>query len=179
MRHLALLRGINVGGKNLIKMSDLVAGLTGDGFKNVTSYINSGNILFDADFDKDLGEKVTASIKRHSGLGIDLVVVPAERWIRIVDEAPKTWGKKEDWKHNIIVVIPPATTDDILEAVGELRPEYESLVPGDGVLYQSISLRYFGRARSGAFAGKPTYKKMTVRNYNTAIKLRALLSKNE
>lgn len=178
MRYLALLRGVNVGGKNLIKMSELVAALLEDDFKNVESYINSGNILFDADSDKDLQARVTASIKRHSGLDIDVVVVPAQRWIRIVDEAPKTWGKKDAWKHNIIVVIPPATTDDILDAVGELRSEYESLEPGDGVLYQSISLQYFGRARSGAFAGKPAYKKMTVRNYNTAIKLRALLSKD-
>lgn len=179
MRYLALLRGINVGGKNPIKMSELVAALVEDGFRNVESYINSGNVLFDSDSNKDLRTKVMASIRQHSGLDIDVVVVSAERWVKIVDEAPKTWGKKDAWKHNIIVVIPPATTDDILDAVGDLRPEYESLQPGDGVLYQSISLQYFSRARSGAFAGKPAYKKMTVRNYNTAIKLRALLSKDE
>lgn len=178
-RHLALLRGINVGGKNLIKMSELVAAMTNDGFANVKSYINSGNILFDANLEKDLAQRVKQSIKNHSGLDIDVVVVEAERWTNIVLNAPKTWGQREDWKHNIIVVIPPCTTQEILDAVGELKPEYESLEVGDGVLYQSISLKYFGRARSGAFAGKPIYKKMTVRNYNTAIKLKDLLATAE
>lgn len=158
-------------------MKELVEGMTEDGFRNVKSYINSGNVLFDAVTKNDLNAKVKASIKRHSGLDVDVVVLEAQRWITIIDEAPKTWGKRDDWKHNILVMIPPANPAEILDAVGELRPEYESLEVGDGVLYQSISLKYFGRARSGAFAGKPAYKKMTVRNYNTATKLRDLLSK--
>ena len=175
-RYLALLRGINVGGNNLIKMSELVAAMADDGFANVKSYINSGNILFDAESDKGLADKVKQSIKHHSGLDIDVVVIAADRWVKIVNDAPKAWGQRDGWKHNIIVLIPPCQPQEILDAVGELRPEYEALEVGDGVLYQSISLKYFGRARSGAFAGKPIYKKMTVRNYNTAIKLQTLLT---
>ena len=75
-RHLALLRGINVGGKNLIKMSELVAAMTNDGFANVKSYINSGNILFDANLEKDLAQRVKQSIKNHSGLDIDVALQP-------------------------------------------------------------------------------------------------------
>ena len=44
----ALLRGINVGGKNLISMSSLKASFEGMGFKEVSTYINSGNIIFKA-----------------------------------------------------------------------------------------------------------------------------------
>jgi uncharacterized protein (DUF1697 family) len=178
-RYLALLRGVYVGGNNKVSMRELVAAMTEDGFTNVRSYINSGNVLFDSSSSKDLAKKVAASIKRHSGLDIDVVVIGADGWKKIVDDAPKTWGKQENWKHNILVMIPPGTTQEMLDEIGELRPEYESLKAGDGVLYQSVSLKFFGRARSGALAGKPVYKKMTVRNYNTAIKLAALLSKDE
>ena len=45
-RYLALLRGINVGGKNLIKMADLKACLEGDGLEDVVTYIQSGNVVF-------------------------------------------------------------------------------------------------------------------------------------
>ncbi len=176
MRYLALLRGVNVGGKNKVTMRDLVAAMTEDGFVDVKSYINSGNVLFSSDVNKDLEKKVAAAIKRHSGLDIDVVVIDAERWKSIVADAPKTWGNQENWKHNILVMIPPGTTKEMFDEIGELRPEYESLEAGDGVLYQSVSLKFFGRARSGALVGKPVYKKMTVRNYNTAIKLAALLS---
>ena len=48
MRYVALLRGINVGGNTMIKMTELKAVLEGLGFENVVTYINSGNIGFDA-----------------------------------------------------------------------------------------------------------------------------------
>src|SRR3712207_7522120 len=47
-QYLALLRGINVGGKNLIRMADLRAAFEGMGLEDVATYINSGNVLFRA-----------------------------------------------------------------------------------------------------------------------------------
>jgi len=47
--YVALLRGINVGGKNLIKMTELAALFTGLGFTDVRTYIQSGNVIFRAD----------------------------------------------------------------------------------------------------------------------------------
>lgn len=47
-RHIAFLRGINVGGQKIIKMEDLNAMFAGFGLKNVKTYIQSGNVLFDA-----------------------------------------------------------------------------------------------------------------------------------
>jgi len=47
MRYVALLRGINVTGKNMIKMETLRDTFTALGFKNIKSYINSGNLIFD------------------------------------------------------------------------------------------------------------------------------------
>ena len=47
MRYIALLRGINVGGNTMIKMTELKAAFERCGFENVTTYINSGNLAFD------------------------------------------------------------------------------------------------------------------------------------
>ncbi|MCA9362448.1 DUF1697 domain-containing protein, partial [Candidatus Kaiserbacteria bacterium] len=46
MKHIALLRGINVGGNNIIKMTDLRACVEAAGFMDVSTYIQSGNIIF-------------------------------------------------------------------------------------------------------------------------------------
>lgn len=178
-RYLTLLRGVNVGGNNKVTMRDLVAAMTEDGFVDVKSYINSGNVLFSSKSDKDLEKKVASSIKRHSGLDIEVVIFTADQWLQIVEEAPDFWGKNPDWKHNLLVMIPPYKMNQVIRAIGSLKPDLESLVPGRGVLYQSVSLKSFGRTSAGKLAANPIYKKMTVRNYNTAIKLGVLLSTNE
>lgn len=49
VRYVAFLRGINVSGKNIIKMEDLREIFDSLGFKNTTTYIQSGNVLFEAD----------------------------------------------------------------------------------------------------------------------------------
>ncbi len=49
MKYIALLRGINVGGKNKVSMNDLKLCFENAGFKNVVTYINSGNVIFDSE----------------------------------------------------------------------------------------------------------------------------------
>ena len=62
MRYIALLRGINVGGNTMIKMAELKAVFERLGFDNVVTYINSGNIGFDAK--KSAEEKLVAKIEK-------------------------------------------------------------------------------------------------------------------
>ncbi|MBK8304125.1 MAG: DUF1697 domain-containing protein [Chloracidobacterium sp.] len=64
MRYVALLRGINVGGNNMIKMETLRATFESLGFENVKSYINSGNLAFDA-VKKPMTESSRKDPRRH------------------------------------------------------------------------------------------------------------------
>ena len=75
MRYVALLRGINVTGKNMIKMETLRATFESLGFKNVVSYINSGNIAFDTAKTDDgkLAKKIHGAIQK--GFGFDISVM--------------------------------------------------------------------------------------------------------
>ncbi len=75
MRYVALLRGINVGGNNMIKMETLRATFELLGFKNVKSYINSGNLAFDTSKtdDRKLAKKIHDAI--HSEFGFDISVM--------------------------------------------------------------------------------------------------------
>lgn len=178
MKYLALLRGINVGGKSLIKMVELKDALTAAGFENVRTYIQSGNVMFESkENDKEvLSRKLSENIFESFALEVDCVVFTDKQWRDIVQAAPDWWGQDDTWKHNVLVMTSVHDMKRVLEEIGELRTGVEKVETDLGVLYQSISWKDFSKARSGRIASLPIYKQMTVRNYNTSVKLAELLS---
>ena len=94
LQYLALLRGINVGGKNLVKMTELRAAFESMGFADVATYIASGNVLFRAPRQKreELATRIEVELTR--GFDTDLkAVLLAEAQLRgVVDGAPRGFG---------------------------------------------------------------------------------------
>ena len=174
--YLALLRGINVGGNSLIKMEALRTALA-ESLTDVATYIQTGNVLFKSEETDTaaLARRIEAVIKRAFELKVATVAFSAADWKDIIATAPVWWGKEPDWKHNLLVLTEPLSSDEVIAAYGELKPDIEKLAPGNGVLYQSLSFENFGRTTGGKLAANPLYQKMTVRNYNTAAKLARLL----
>ena len=76
MKYVAFLRGINVGGKNKIKMETLREMFTAQGFENVKSYINSGNVIFETrkNNNQKLVAKIEKAIEKEFGLQIKTIV---------------------------------------------------------------------------------------------------------
>lgn len=76
MKYVAFLRGINVGGKNKIKMERLREICAALGFENVKTYINSGNVIFETrkTSDKQLTEKIEKAIEKKFSLNIKTMV---------------------------------------------------------------------------------------------------------
>jgi uncharacterized protein (DUF1697 family) len=175
--YLALLRGVNVGGNNMLKMSALALALQASGLHNVRTYIQSGNVLFSSTGTDPakLEARIRACIFETYSIDVGVVVFDRTRWQHIIASAPQWWGKNPEWKHNLLALLPPRTPGEVATAIGELKPGIEMLAPGEGVLYQSVSFKDFGRAATGKLASLPVYKSMTVRNYNTATKLAGLL----
>ena len=178
MRYLALLRGVNVGGKGMLSMTDLRAYLEKNGFQQVSTYINSGNVIFEsaASDASKLAATIRELIQRQFKLDVGVAVFSQPRYAKIIAAAPGWWGKDPDWKHNFIVLLEPYDIDEIVTTIGTLKPDIEALQTGDGVLYQSVSWKFFGRSTTGKLASSPAYKQMTIRNYNTAQKLLTLLN---
>jgi uncharacterized protein (DUF1697 family) len=176
-RYIALLRGVNVGGKAKVSMADLKRALETAGFSEVKTYINSGNIVFasDSSDSAQLGKKIESVIERTFGFHVDAVVITKHEWTAIVRQAPKWWGHDETRKHNLIILCKPYDMQAIMSAIGVLKTDIESAEPGPGVIYQSLSLKDFGKTTSGKLASSPLYKRMTIRNYNTAQKIFSLL----
>lgn len=177
MTYVALLRGINVGGNSIIKMAELKAHLVESGIENVRTYIQTGNIIFTSDETETakLAEKIRGLIKAEFGVDSPTVVLSKDQLQTIVESAPKGWGEKPDWKYNTLFLIPPYDSGQIVEAIGTIKPDIESLVVGDGAIYQSLLFVKFGQTTTGKLASMPVYKQMTVRNWNTTRKILGLM----
>jgi uncharacterized protein (DUF1697 family) len=88
MTQLALLRGINVGGKNLLPMKDLARMFEQAGCANVRTYIQSGNVIFDAPKSTQVGEAVTRGIEKKFGYRVPLILRTLPELQKTIQENP-------------------------------------------------------------------------------------------
>ena len=88
-KHIALLRGVNVAGKNKIKMADLRERLDSASLKNVVTYIQSGNIIFDSTAaSSSLEKKIAKIIKSDFGYEVPVLVFKRQRLQKLVKANP-------------------------------------------------------------------------------------------
>ena len=173
MRYVALLRGINVGGKNKVSMTELRAAFETAGFKNVVTYINSGNVLFDSN-QTDTAQLVRVCeelIEKTSGFQIVCSVISALDLQSALENAPTWWGVDNGAKHNAIFVIAPHTSKEVMNEVGEAKAEYEKVFAYGPIIFWTAPLETFGRTRYKNIVGTSAYRYVTIRNSNTAKKL--------
>lgn len=174
MRFIALLRGVNVGGKNRVPMKELQDCFEEIGFTNVKTYINSGNVLFDSDTVTDesaLQEVCQREIESRFGFPIALSVIKSETLADSMKQAPEWWDIGKEEKHNALFVIYPATAEEVLAEMGELNPEYEKAAYSNNIIFLTSSIKYYSRTKFSKIVGTEAYQKVTIRNANTTKKL--------
>ena len=175
--YVALLRGINVGGKNLIGMPALKACLEDGGFENVRTYIQSGNVIFEAPKTKRdvLTKRVEDVIEAAFGLPIVVVVRSQTELASVVTDAPKGFGADPSgYRYDVVFLKEPLTASAAITDV-PTRDGVDRVWPGRGVLYYSRLVSRITQSRISKMVGTPVYKQMTIRNWNTTTKLAALL----
>jgi uncharacterized protein (DUF1697 family) len=174
MRYVALLRGINVGGRNPVPMADLRAAFEDAGHTAVRTYIQSGNVLFEAGgrIDEDAVEAV---LERRFGVPL-VVVLRTERHLRaVVDGAPDGFGQRPQEFHSDVVFLKAPLSSRQAMRVVQLRDGVDQAWPGRGVVYfRRLSARRTA-SRMSKIVGTPEYKRMTIRSWATTTKLLSLL----
>ena len=174
--YVALLRGINVGGRNIVRMADLRAAFEEAGYTEVSTYIQSGNVLFESGMPPaGLERAIEAMLDSRFGLSL-VVVVRSHRQLRdVVDRAPDGFGATPDVHHSDVIFLKtPLTSRQALRAV-ELRDGVDQAWPGTGVLYFSRLSERLSQSRMSRIAGTPHYQSMTIRNWKTTTRLLGLL----
>lgn len=179
MRYIALLRGINVGGNNKVTMSDLRDCFEKDGFRDVSTYINSGNILFSS----DLGD-VTALIQRcemliekRFGFPVVVAIVAADDFIQMVDNAPKWWATDDpkEFRNEALFVIPPTTADEVLKEIQTRTSTVDKFMAHKQVVFWTLPRISYTKSVVPKIIGTPIYRRITIRSSATTKKLYDLI----
>ena len=174
--YVALLRGINVGGRNKVWMADLRAAFTDDGFPEVATYIQSGNVLFTSDGPRaDLEDDIESMLERRFGTRWVTVVRTHRELERIVDEAPEGFGSKPDRYHSDVIFLKKPLTPAAAMKIVDLREEVDEAWPGRGVLYFARLSARRTQSRLSRIVGTPEYQSMTIRSWSTTTRLLGLL----
>jgi uncharacterized protein (DUF1697 family) len=178
-QYLALLRGINVGGKNIIKMADLKAIFESMGFSDVVTYIQSGNVVFASTETDDakLTDKIEKALSKRFNYTSRLVLVAHPEMKKIVAGAPKGFGDEPDkYRYDVIFLKVPLTPAKAMEQVS-IREGVDQAYEGKYVLYFSRLISRASQSHLTKIIGLPMYQNMTIRNWNTTTKLLALMEK--
>ena len=176
-RYLVLLRGINVGGKNIIKMADLKASFEAMGFSNVQTYIQSGNVLIEsAEKDKDpLAARIESELSRRFNFEAKVVVISQKELAAIVKSAPKGFGEDDaTFRYDVIFLKEPLTPKESMQSV-KVREGVDTAHAGKQALYFSRLISRASQSYLTKIIGMPVYQNMTIRNWNTTTKLLALM----
>jgi uncharacterized protein (DUF1697 family)/menaquinone-dependent protoporphyrinogen IX oxidase len=177
--HIALLRGINVGGQNIIKMEALKQCFVSIGFSDVKTYIQSGNVMFKTpDIDKmKITETIENQLLKTFSIEIKTLILTADELVKIVENAPVNFGSEpEKFRYDVWFLLPSITADKIVSSV-HLREGIDSSQAGENAIYTSRLASELGKSYLSKIIQTPLYKHITVRNWNTTTKLYNLIDK--
>lgn len=172
-QYVALLRGINVGGKNLIKMTELKACFEALGFENVRTYIQSGNVLFSIDeLDRGrLTSQIEDALSKTFNYVSRVVVRSHQEMIEIVTGAPRGFGSDPaTYRYDVIFLKEPLTAAEAMQSV-TTKEGVDQAFAGDSVLYFSRLISKATQSHLSRIITMPVYQSMTIRNWNTTTKL--------
>jgi uncharacterized protein (DUF1697 family) len=172
-RYVALLRGINVGGNNLIKMTALKACFEKQGLLEVVTYIQSGNVVFGSDDGAadTLGGRIERALAAAFRYDANVVLRTHKEMQQTVGRAPKGFGTQPDkYRYDVIFLKAPLTAPVAIKSVAT-APGVDEAHAGPGVLYFSRLISEASRSRLSKIVSSPIYKSVTIRNWNTTTKL--------
>jgi uncharacterized protein (DUF1697 family) len=178
--YVILMRGINVGGKNKISMAKLKQFLEEEGFDNVITYIQSGNVIVQSKLaaktiTKRIEEGLPKTFKLDSSL-IKVLVLTDKQFQKVVDHKPKSFGDQPDKYHSDAIFLMDIDADEAM-SVFSPKEGVDEIWPGDGVIYSQRLSAQRTKSRLNKIVGTPAYQSMTIRSWSTTTKLLERLKK--
>jgi uncharacterized protein (DUF1697 family) len=170
--HVAMLRSVNVGSHNRIKMPALEALFADLGHTGVVTYIQSGNVVFDgAEGDaRSLADAIEARILDTFGFGVDVVVRSADELVAIVAGNPFNAHAPDPKTLHVAFARDPITGDSGIDR--RFAPDGFSLAPS--VIYLHTPAGFGTTKLTDAFLRRVAGSRVTTRNWNTVTKLAEL-----
>ena len=182
MEYVALLRGINVGGKNKVVMSELREQIESAGFVNVRTYINSGNLLFEAEDEasrEDVAQAIEEVLARHYDFPIRLALLAAQDYLAELEELP-AWWRGEVARRDALFYTRGLDRDHVRERI-------EAMELGDEAVHFGEHAVFWGKFDEKSFLKtayhkrllrEDFYRQVTIRSGSTVEKIAVMLSQD-
>lgn len=176
MTYVALLRGINVGGKCKAEMKRLKAAFERCGLAHVRTYINSGNVVFasPAANAEGLVPILERAIEEEFGFSVMVLVRVGANVVAIAEGLPGDWANDDAFKCDVMYLAPSVDSPAILESLA-IKPAFDEVIYVPGAVLWRVARGSVNKGGMLKIVGTPLYKQMTVRNCNTARKLAELV----
>jgi uncharacterized protein (DUF1697 family) len=176
MRYVALLRGVNVGGNNKVEMAALRSVFEAAGMESVKTYINSGNVIFTSPEDDQAQLTVTLeeAIAERFGFPVDILLLDAGRATAIAAAIPATWTNDDFQRCDVLYLWQDVDEPAVVDRLG-LDPSVEDVLYTPGAAIRRVDRVNAGKSRLTKVVGTHLYRRITIRNCNTARKLQELL----
>ena len=177
MRYVLLLRGVHVGGKNKVVMSELKELLRGEGFSDVDSYINSGNLFFASD--ESVGKivvKLEKVLEENYEFSIPFLLLSKEDYLKEMAGLPE-WWKDEFARKDILFFSRETDISAVIRFIEESAFYNEKVYIGTGAVFWAKidEAEYQKTTYHKKILKQPFYKTITIRNGKTFDKIAEIL----
>lgn len=179
--YIGLLRGINVSGKHLVKMDVLKRYLREEGFADVQTYIQSGNLVFKAapESKSSLGTHLENRLSARCGFKIPVLLYTPEEWRTVLDLNPFITSENADTTSLYYIFWKAAPAVDLSAKLSAANIKTEEWAIGEYCIYLKCN-RGYGRAKlNNNFLERLGGVEATTRNHRTVLKLADLASRRE
>ena len=181
MKYIALLRGINISGKNKISMPELKKLLEENNYQNVLTYLNSGNIIFECNIDnkETIMDNIHTLIKTKFILDIPVYITTDKELENILNNSPKWWGStNKEIYDNLIFIIPPTKYEEVYNTIGSPKEGLEQIEEYNNCIFWSFDLNNYRKSNWWVKTASTDIKdKITIRTANTMRKILEICQK--
>lgn len=177
MVYVALLRGINVGGKNKVDMKLLKQTFEQAGMNHVVTYINTGNIIFTYDdrSKRELSRLLEEAIHHDFELPIKVVLRSFSEFRETINAIPETWKNDKDMKSDVMFLWDEVDDESVLGKL-VIKPNIDTVKYVPGAILWSVDKENVTKSGMSRIVGSKLYKQVTVRNVNTVRKIYELMA---
>lgn len=177
-RWAVLFRGINVGGRNKVPMAELRALLEGLGYTSVSTYIASGNVILESAKDAaTISEEIESATRARFNTDelVKILVLSQEAVRAAIDRRPPGFGDEPDNYNYDAIFLFGLDAEETLKIFSP-REGVDTVWAGPGLIYSRRLKAQITKSRLNKILEAPEYRKMTIRNWNTTLKLAELVS---
>ena len=149
MKYIVLLRGVNISGKNKVSMPKLKQLLEENNYQNVSTYLNSDNIIIESNINNKelIIENISKIIEFNFNIKIPIYIMTVPELEDILNNSPSWWGTtNKEIYDNLIFIIPPTTYEEVYNTIGSPKENIDQIEEYYSTIFWSFILKDYHKS---------------------------------